>query len=236
MDNKRAIVTGASSGIGREIVRQLAGDGWRVLAVARRSEPLKELEKEWPGLVVGFSADITAEGAPEAVVKAAGEKLGGLDLLVNNAGTSWAGSFADMPTEKIDEIMNLNVRALMLMCRAGIPALEQSGRGQIINVSSTTDRVSMAGIAVYSGSKGAVSTFSKVLARELAPRGIRVNLLVPCGTNTEIFKKAGIDFDSDTLASLVTPREIAELVGILTRLSGKMDLPEIVTQKRFEPL
>jgi NADP-dependent 3-hydroxy acid dehydrogenase YdfG len=235
MNNKRAIVTGASSGIGREIVRQLAGDGWRVLAVARRAEALKELEKEWPGVVVGFSADITIEKAPEAVIKEAGEKMGGLDLLVNNAGTSWAGPFADMPTEKIDEIMNLNIRALMLMCRAAIPALAQSGRGQIINVSSPADRVPMEGIAVYCSSKAAVSMFTKVLARELAPKKIRVNLLAPCATDTEIFHKAGIDFDPTVLASFASPRDIAELVGIFTKLPERIDIPEIITQQRLKP-
>ncbi len=235
MDNKRAIVTGASNGIGREIVRQLAGDGWRVLAVARRSDLLKELEKERSGRVVGFPADIIASGAPEAVVKAAVEKFGGLELLVNNAGTSWAGSFSDMPTEKIDDVMNLNVRALMLMCRAAIPALEQSGRGQIINVSSPADRVPMEGIAVYCASKAAVSMFTRVLARELAPKKIRVNLLAPCETNTEIFKNAGIDFDANILASFASPSDIAELVGILTKLPDKLDLSEIVIHRRFKP-
>jgi NAD(P)-dependent dehydrogenase (short-subunit alcohol dehydrogenase family) len=233
MDNKRAIVTGASSGIGREIVRQLAEDGWRVLAVARRAERLKELEKDGSGRIVGFPADISAEGAAEAVVSAAAEKIGGLDLLVNNAGTSWVGPFAGMPTEKIDEVMHLNVRALMLMCRAAIPILEKSEPGQIINVSSIADRIPMEGLAVYCSSKAAVSMFTKVLAKELAPKKIRVNLLAPCGTDTEIFDKAGVKIDS---SHLVSPREMAELVGMLIKVPQGIDLPEIITQRRFEPV
>jgi len=229
---RRAIVTGASSGIGRETACELAQDGWRVLAVARRKERLEEVERQMPGRIIGFGADLTSPEAPEAILQAAETKMGGVDLLVNNAGTSWASPVASLPTDKLDQILNLNIRALTLMCRSAIPALEKSGHGQIINVSSVADRLPMETLAAYCASKAAVTMYTKVLAKELAPKKIRVNLLSPCGTDTEIFQRAGAQADP---ASLVPPTDMARLVVLLTKLPESLDLGELAPHKRLEP-
>jgi NADP-dependent 3-hydroxy acid dehydrogenase YdfG len=230
--SKRAIVTGASSGIGRAIACELVKDGWQVLAVGRRKERLAELEKEFSGKVFSCPSDITSTGAAEIIIKSAQEKLGGIDLLVNNAGTSFVADVASTPVEKIDEMLNLNVRALVLLCRAVIPVLEKSGGGQIINVSSVADRIPMETVGVYCATKSAVTMFSRVLAKEVAAKKIRVNLLCPCGTDTEIFEKAGTKIDPIHLVPAV---DIAKMAVLLTKLPESIDLGEIVTQKRFSP-
>jgi len=229
---KRAIVTGASSGIGREVVRQLAQEGWQVLAVARRADRLAELAKEMPDRIVPHQADITANGASESIITAANAKLGGLDLLVNNAGIFWTATVADMPTDKLGQIIDLNLKAFMLMCRTAIPALEKSGNGQIINVSSGADRIPTETLSVYCASKAAVTMFTKILAKELGAKKIRVNLLAPCATDTEIFETAGIKVDP---IYLVPSADIAKFVILLTKLPEGMDLGEVVPHKRYHP-
>jgi len=229
---KRAIVTGVSSGIGQAIALSLVADGWKVFGVARRADRLKKLEKKTAGKLIGFEADITADGAPEAIIAAGVKALGGLDLLVNNAGTSWVGQAADMPTDQIDRIMNTNVRALMLLCREAVGHLEKSDCGQILNVGSVVGHMPMSTIAVYCASKAAMIMFSKVLANELAPKKIRANILSPTGTDTEIFEKAGSKVDP---ALLVPAKAMGDLAVLMTRWPKGMDVNEVVCHRPLEP-
>ena len=229
----RAIVTGANSGIGFEVTKQLAADGWGLLAVDLQVDSLSPLVKESSGRIISHRADIAPDGKAEKIVAMAQDKLGGLDLLVNNAGTSWVGQFADMPTADMDRILRVNVRALMLLCQAAVPLLEKSECGQIINIGSLTAHLPQETIAVYSASKAAVLGFSRSLAKELAPRGIRVNVLSPCGTDTAIFKKTGSIVDRKLL---VPAPDMATLVLMLTKLPNGVDIGEIVPHQRLDPL
>jgi len=230
-----AIVTGASSGIGREAAKQLAQEGWKVLAVARRENRLKALEQENSN-IVAHVADITVAGAPEAVMAAAAEKLGGLDLLVNNAGTSWITTVADMPVEKLDQIYNLNVRALILMCQKAIPLLEKSEKAQIINVASVAGHLPMATLAAYCSSKAAAIMFSRVLAKELTERKIRVNVLNPCGTDTEIFDVAGGNAPTEEARKgMVSAADMGRMVVELTQLPAGLDIGEVAVHRRLNP-
>ena len=230
---RRAIVTGANSGIGREVTRQLAEDGWQVLAVDLEVDDLPDLDKESDGRIMSCEADVSIDGAAETIVAEALEKLGGLDLLVNNAGTSWVGQFSDMPTADIDRLLNVNVRGLMLLCRAAVPALEESQQGQIINIGSLVAHLPQETLALYCASKAAVVAFSQSLAKELAPRGIRVNVLSPCGTDTAIFEKAGSEVDRKLL---VPPADMANLAVFLTKLPNGLDIGEIIPHQRLAPL
>lgn len=229
-ETNRAVVTGASSGIGRSVVKELVAEGWTVLAVARRDDRLSELAEEANGKVSPLALDLTQQDAPARIVTAAGEKLGGLDLLVNNAGTSCISSFADMPEDKLDEILDLNVRALMRLTRAAIPLLAQSSHGQVINIASVAARLPMETLAVYCASKAAVVMFTKVLARELAPQKIRVNALSPAGTNTELFEKLGSTLDT---SGFITAEDQARMVVALTKLPVGIDVVELEAHQRF---
>lgn len=231
--NKRAVVTGASSGIGHETVVELVNNGWAVLAVARRADRLDQLVERAGGSVMPLALDLTADDAPNRVVKTATEKLGGLDLLVNNAGTSWIGSFAEMPDEKLDEVLGLNVRALMRLTRAAIPLLEESSHAQIINVASVAARVPMETIAVYCASKAAVVMFSRVMAKELAAQEIRVNALSPSGTNTELFEKVGAELDT---SGFIPAQDQARTIVALTKLPEGIDVVEVEAHQRFNTI
>lgn len=229
--DKRAIVTGASSGIGRETARQLAAAGWRVLAVGRRAQRLDALKDEHPRMIVPFAADVGVQGAAETIIEAAGDQLGGLDLLVNNAGIAWIGSFDAMPDEQIDRTMNVNVLALMRLCRAAIAPLERSSRAQIINVASVAATIPMETIAVYCASKAAVLMFTRVLARELKDKGIRVNALSPAGVNTEIFDGSATD-----PSNFMPPADVAAMLVDLTRLPASVDCIERIVEQRGQPI
>ena len=215
-----------------EVARQLAAEGWRAIGVGRNIERLRELAEQTDGAVAPCQADLASPDAPEKIVAAARDGLGGLDLLVNNAGCSWVGEVADMPTEKLDAILNVNVRALMLLCRDAIPMLEASGQGQIVNIASVAAHLNAETIAVYSASKAAAITFSRALAKELAPRNIRVNVLSPTGTDTDLFSRVGVDMDR---SRLVPVADMARLVVLLTQLPVGVDIGEIIAEKRFVP-
>ena len=230
--NRRAVVTGAGSGIGREVSTQLVAEGWRVLAVDIDGKLVEALAKETQGKAVALQIDITADGAPERIMAAATEQFGGLDLLVNNAGCSWIGQFADMPVEKIDLLLNVNFRALVLLCQRAIPLLEQSGRGQIINIGSVAAHMTFDVIVIYCASKAAVITFSKALAKELVPKKIRVNVLSPTGTNTDLFNKVGSDIDRSLL---IPAADMARMAILMTQWPEGIDVGELVTEKRFVP-
>jgi NADP-dependent 3-hydroxy acid dehydrogenase YdfG len=222
---KRAIVTGASSGIGYEIANHLSIKGWQVLGVAIDANENNVAEG-----VIAYQADLLEEGIQEKIVIQAKEKLGGLDLLVNNAGGSWVGNLATMPDADLDRVMNLNVRSLIRMCRHVIPLLKDSTKAQIINVSSLAAHLPMETLAVYCASKAAVLMFSKVLAKELAPEKIRVNVLSPTGTDTNIFKTVGVEVDKN---ALVSAEDMAKMAIFLTELPGDIEVVELLTHKRF---
>ncbi|MBN1437192.1 MAG: SDR family oxidoreductase [Sedimentisphaerales bacterium] len=232
-NQKRAIVTGAASGIGRAIATLLAENDWTVLAVDLHGDGLNTLAKESNNRIIPCQCDLTANDAPQKIMTCAQDKMQGLDLLVNNAGISYLGEFAGMPTEKIDQVLNLNLRSLMTMCHAAIPLLKKSPRGQIVNIGSLAAHYPMQTIAVYCATKAAVVVFSRVLAKELGPHGIRVNVLSPTGTNTNLFKSVGSDIDT---SQLVPPADQAQIVLELTKLPESLDVCEIITDKRYDPL
>lgn len=226
--NRRAIITGASSGIGRETAVQLAAEDWKILAVARRGDRLQALADAYPDQVFPLVADICDDATPDRMVSEAVEKLGGMDLLVNNAGTSWTGALDEMPVEEIDRILDLNVRALILCTRAAIPELEKSEQGLIVNVASVAAHVPMSAIPVYCASKAAVLQFSRCMNRALKDKKIRVCALSPVGTNTEIFD--GTDVDP---SGFVPAADMAALIPLLTKLPAGVDVQELIAEQRY---
>ena len=222
---KKAIVTGASSGIGYEIAKQLLAKDWQVIGVSRHAQ-----KDNTPKGTISLKTDLLADDAPQTIMAFAQKELGGLDLLVNNAGGSWVGDLASMPDADLDRVMNLNVSSLIRMCRQAIPLLKESAKGQIINIGSVAAHLPMETIAVYCASKAAVLMFSKVLAKELAPEKIRVNVLSPTGTDTNMFETVGVKIDKSTL---VSPEDMAQTAIFLTELPGDVEVVELLTHKRF---
>ncbi|SFK37844.1 3-oxoacyl-ACP reductase family protein [Methylorubrum salsuginis] len=219
---KRALVTGASRGIGAAIALALAGRGADVAITYERSadraaEVVRQIEaKGRRGLAL--QADSADPAAVRRSVEATVEGLGGLDILVNNAGIARGGTVAEMDLADIDALLNVNVRAVVLASQAAIPHLGSGGR--IVTIGSClAERVPFPGVTVYSMTKSALLAFTRGLARELGARDITVNLVQPGGTDTDMNPadgphSAGI-LAHTPLGRYGTPDDVAATVAFL---------------------
>lgn len=185
LKGKTAIITGAASGIGRATARALATSGAAVTINYRRNEKDAELlRKEITssgGRAIAVQADVTITADVEALVKRVTEEFGPVDILVNNAGSLIERlRILDLTEERWDEVMDLNLKSAFLCCKAVVPSMIERKTGAIINLSSIAGRTGGAlGSIHYSTAKGGLITFTKGLAKELAPFGIRVNAVSP---------------------------------------------------------
>ncbi len=189
------LVTGAGSGIGRATARAFAAEGARVIAVGRRVEALRETA-EGHQRITPMSADLTAEGAPEQIVRDVLEAHGGLDVLVNNAGIVSKGSLGGITKATIEPLLATNLIAPVLLTQAALPALERSDGAVIVNVSTSIgQRGWPAGLGspVYAATKTALELLTRSWAVELAPRGIRVVAVAPGAIDTPIAEHQGLD-------------------------------------------
>ncbi|TDG14791.1 SDR family oxidoreductase [Seongchinamella unica] len=182
-----ALVTGASSGLGEEFCRQLAGRCDMIIAVARRRDRLLALQQELSGQVAvhGVEADLmTVEGVAHTMEML--RQKGPVDILVNNAGFGTYGHFIDLPIGGQRDMVDLHCNATITLTRAALPFMREKGVGHIINVSSLGSFLPGAMLPVYGGSKAFLNYFSLSLQRELADTGIRVQALCPGLVRTEI--------------------------------------------------
>ena len=192
LKNSRAIITGASSGIGRETALELARHGASVVVVARREDRLRQLVEQIAALgpaaepVVG---DITDPQTRKRAIDAAQTKLGGLDILMNNAGVGALGPFQDASVERVRRVMEVNFFALVEMTRLALPLLKQGVRPMVVNVSSIVGHRGVPNRSEYSASKFAVQGFSESIRAEFAPLGIDVLVVSPGPTETEFFDR-----------------------------------------------
>lgn len=199
----RAVVTGASSGIGRETALELARQGTRLVLTARRAERLDELKAEVETLgveAVVVSGDITVPAIRQLVLDRATTEFGGLDILVNNAGIGAVGPFAAADEQRMRHVMEVNFFGLVELTRAALPLLAQGERPIIVNVSSVLGHRAVPGKSEYCASKFAVHGFSDALRAELAGQGIDVLVVSPSTTASEFFEQA-IDRDPDASRS-----------------------------------
>jgi len=177
---KVAIVTGAASGFGRGIAESFALEGASVIAADINGEGVRALAGGFGDRMVAVVADVSQKIDVEAMVRAATEAFGGLDIVVNNAGITHRNQpLMDVGEAEFDRIYAVNVKSVYLSTIAAVPKLEKRGGGSIINIASTAGVRPRPGLTWYNGSKGAVITLTKSLAAELAPRNIRVNAINP---------------------------------------------------------
>lgn len=196
---ERALVTGASSGIGEAFARALAARGTALVVVARREDRLQALAAELPVDVEVLAADLSADtSAVEARLQ---EETRPVDLLVNNAGFGTTGPFAELPLEREDEEIRLNVLALMRLTHAVLPGLVRRDRGAIVNVASVAGFSAAPRNATYTGTKAFVLTFTEGLAEEVRGTGVRVQALCPGLTRTEFQGTADYDASSAPAAA-----------------------------------
>lgn len=196
LENKTALVTGAGSGIGREIARALAEEGVNVMIVGRTEKNLQETASLHERISYKI-ADITKTREIENILSEIVNKWGKLDILINNAGWSPIHPFEEETMEEFDKAFNINVRAVAELVLKTLPLLKES-KGNIVNISSTAIRNHLVNMSVYTVAKGAVDMFTKIWAKEFAPYGIRVNSVSPGPIETPIYDKLGVDGQEKT--------------------------------------
>jgi len=190
LQDKVAIVTGAASGFGRGIAELFALEGARVIAADINGEGARQLAAALGNSVVAVSCDVSKKADVDAMVRAATEAFGGLDIVVNNAGITHRNQpLLDVGEAEFDRIYAVNVKSIYLSTLAAVPEMEQRGGGTIINIASTAGIRPRPGLTWYNGSKGAVITLTKSMAVELAPKNIRVNAINPVMGETGMLRQ-----------------------------------------------
>jgi 3-oxoacyl-[acyl-carrier protein] reductase len=191
---KSCAVTGASRGIGREVARRLAGEGARVLLIARNEDRLRDPAAECKrggGETATLALDVTAKDAGSRIVAAATEAFGQLDVLVNSAGTARWRALDQVPEEDWYAAWEVNVMAPLRAMRAAIPPMAERGYGRVVNVSSTSGKRPSAMMPDYSVAKAAELSLSRLFADAYAARGVLVNAVCPGPTKSELWMEPG---------------------------------------------
>jgi short-subunit dehydrogenase len=216
-----AVVTGASSGIGRAFARELARRGHPVVAVARRRERLDELADAARGgaPIVPLALDVTADDAP-AAIRAAAAAHGEVGWLVNNAGASTFGRFETGDPARERGIVRLNCESLVALTSAFLPDLVRRGRGIVLNVASTAGFQATPGWAVYGATKAFVLSFSEALYEELRGSGVSATALCPGPVGTEFFSSNAGDRPHAPPFYTLTP-EACAAAGLRAALAGR---------------
>jgi 3-oxoacyl-[acyl-carrier protein] reductase len=222
LNNRVALVTGGSRGIGAAIAKRLAADGANVAITYTKganaaASVVKEIERTGRK-AIAIQADATDAGAVEAAVEKTVATLGQLDVLVNNAGTAIPKKFEETTLEEIDHMLSLNVRGALVATQAALKYMKNGGR--IIMIGSSVGERSMTpGLAAYSATKGAIKMFTQGLSREVGDRGITVNNVQPGPIDTDLNPAAG-DWAAPQKANTALNRygtvdEVAALVAFV---------------------
>ena len=224
MIERVALVTGASRGIGRAVSRRLAQAGYRVALNARSEDGLRdgvdELRRAGHA-VLGVAADVTSSTDVEAMVERVRTTWGRLDVLATCAGIFQARPFAELGERDWRQMIEVHLTGTFLCCHHAAPVMVGQGRGAIVTVSSTSGLTGGTSGAHYAAAKGGVLAFSKALAKELAPSGVRVNTVIPSKVETDMLQGTLDAGHGDALARAIPlgrwgrPDEVAAVIAFL---------------------
>lgn len=215
MSRGTALITGASAGIGQELARCFAADGYHLVLVARRSEALELLATEL-GTLHGTSVrvepcDLVEPGAAEQLHARLTQANVTVDVLVNNAGFGAIGEVHELPLDRQLDMITLNITALTALTRLFLPAMLERKTGGVLNVASTAGFQPGPRMAVYYASKAYVLSFTEALAEETVGTGLRVSCLCPGPTKTEFGSVSGMDQSKLFRMGTMTARDVAEI-------------------------
>jgi short-subunit dehydrogenase len=211
----RALVTGASGGIGAAIVREIVGRGGQALITGRDARALHDLARSLDAdgnCLAVHVADIAKECDRSGLVEAATTWRGGVNVLVNNAGVASFGAFAKMRPEDLEQSFVVNVLAPMQLCRALLPHLQRQSVAHIVNIGSVFGAIGYPGHAAYSATKFALRGFSEALRRELGDGALRIHYLAPRATRTSFNCAAVEELNAQLAVSTDPPERVADAV------------------------
>lgn len=226
LEGKRAIVTGAGSGIGRAIAARLSAEGARLVLADLDETAIRNVASELDGEALVQQADVTRAADMEALVSRVAGEWGGLDVMVNNAGVGTAATAPDTSEEDYDRMMDVCVRGTFLGMKYAIPAIRDSGGGSVINMSSIAALVGLNDRAIYCAAKGAILAMTRASAIDHIEEGVRVNCIAPGTVDTPWIGRitAGYDDPEEARARMearqphgrfVQPEEIAAMAAYL---------------------
>jgi len=219
--NRVAIITGGSKGIGKAIATKLAKEGIKLVLVARNKSPLTETVEELSNLsdVIGISADISRDEDVNRIMEETLSKFGHIDILVNNAGMYLEKPFDECTNDEINKIIGVDLRGMFLLTRNIVPYLKAQKRGAIINIASEMGLIGVENQALHCACKFALVGFSQSLFHEMRRHNILVSCLCPSATNT---------WGDDKSDSLLRSEDVAEIVNFILSSNPNNAIAQIV--------
>ncbi|MFZ2663867.1 MAG: SDR family oxidoreductase [Patescibacteria group bacterium] len=230
------IVTGASEGLGEQVVYELAKEKASLILISRNSGKLKQVAEKAKELgaekAQDFVVDLRNIDSIDAFTKMLGKEYKKIDGIINNAGI-WQkkANLEDIPDDEILSVLNTNLTGMIMLTKKVIPSLKKSQDAFIINISSRSGYSAQQGQSVYSASKYGVRGFTEVLREDLKDSNIRVAGIYQGGVNTMMFNKAGEDFSSEKLATFIPPTELAKVIVFLISRPAGIWLSELRVER-----
>jgi len=226
LEGKRALVTGAGTGIGRGIALEFCRQGADVVLHYAHSQDgavsaVEEARREGARKVTALGADFQSVDEAIRLTRQAVEFLGGIDVIVNNAGITMNRHFEDVTPEQFDTLYSVNIRAMYFATQTAVKAMLPQGHGVVVNLSSVHAYEGYPEHTVYAGTKGAIVAFTRVLAIELAPKGIRVNAIAPGAVEVENHHRVIPNYDRAAMGRVIPagfvgqPEDIAKAAVFL---------------------
>ena len=228
-----AVITGASRGIGRATALTLAEKGCAVGLIARTEATLAQTAKECRAFgapVFALPVDLESPAASVEGLKLLVRELGGLDILINNAGTSASGSIEDLSLDDYDQVINLNLRSVMALCKQAIPDLKKSKHGAIINIASIAGHLTYPGGTAYATSKHALRAFTGCLFDDIREHGIKVSAVSPGYVNTDMVGNPKLDS-----SKMIQTQDIVDAIIYLLKASPTVCPTEIILRPQLAP-
>ncbi len=230
LKDKVAIITGASSGIGTAIARNLHEAGMRLLITARRADRLEEIAKELPGTVF-LAGDIADHDMPQALLDVALEKFGRLDVVCNNAGFVEKGTIETMDVDRMCEMVRVNVEAMFRMTYLALRHFKQQDSGHLVNTSSILGQKVRPTVGAYAGTKHAIEALTDALRIELA--GARSNVAVSCIEPGLVLTELHDHWEEHPVKSMniphpLTPEDVARCVRFVLEQPAHVRIPKLL--------
>lgn len=223
---KRCLITGASGGLGNELARKFGSLGCRLVLTGRTEERLRSVAdgiSSFAQVERCVPADLRLEADLGRLIDGVVRSMGGLDVLVNNAGVFPVGSLDTLSRAELDECLNVNLRGAIVLCQAFAPAMAEAGWGRIVNMASSSAYSGFANTAAYCASKHGLLGFSRALDDELRGRGVRVIAVSPGSIKTNMGRKV----PGQSYETFMDPREVADVIGDVVSLDGTMVISEL---------